>query len=99
LDLPGRPQPLAAPGHTDGHSAFLVADGAVLVSGDALVSAHPISPIAGAQLIPDAFTHDRTASRRAVAGFTDLDATTLFPGHGPRAEGSVAEMAEIALAR
>ncbi|MEE4023910.1 MBL fold metallo-hydrolase [Gordonia sp. PKS22-38] len=97
LDLPGRPVPVAAHGHTDGHSAYLVADSSVLVSGDALVSGHPISKISGPQCISPAFQHDEEAARDAVESFTTLDATTLFPGHGPRHDGSVADAASRAL--
>ncbi|GAA1482358.1 MBL fold metallo-hydrolase [Gordonia sinesedis] len=99
LDLPGRPAPVAAHGHTDGHSAYLVADGAVLVSGDALVSGHPISKINGAQCIPTVFQHDESAARASVESFTQLDADTLFPGHGRRLDGGVAAAARDALAR
>ena len=38
--LPGTPQVIATPGHTGGHCSYLV-DG-VLVSGDALVTGHPL---------------------------------------------------------
>ncbi|MFT4125582.1 MAG: MBL fold metallo-hydrolase [Gordonia sp. (in: high G+C Gram-positive bacteria)] len=97
--LPGHPVPVAAHGHTDGHSAYLVADGQVLVSGDALITGHPISCCHGCQLIADVFQHDVPAARRAVESFTDLEATVLFPGHGPRVDGAVAAMAREALAR
>lgn len=97
LDLPGRPKPVASHGHTDGHSAYLAADGEVLISGDALVSGHPISTIRGPQCISNAFQHDVAAARASVESFTALAATTLFPGHGPRYHGSVAEAARRAL--
>lgn len=97
LDLPGRPTPVAAHGHTDGHSAYLAAGGAVLVSGDALVSGHPISTITGPQCISDAFQHDVDEARRTVDAFTRLDATVLFPGHGPIHRGPVALAAQQAL--
>lgn len=99
LDLPGRPCALAAHGHTVGHSAYLVADGAALVSGDVLISGHPLSKITGAQCIPSVFEHDEAESRRSIDSFTALDATTLFPGHGPAVTGSVAAMAREALDR
>ncbi|MGW0037288.1 MBL fold metallo-hydrolase [Gordonia sp. NPDC003376] len=99
LDLPGAPSPVAAHGHTDGHSAYLVADGQVLVSGDALVSDHPISAVSGCQCLPDVFQHDMPTARRTIEEFTRLDAIVLFPGHGPRVDGSVAEMARTALNR
>ncbi|MFW0786222.1 MBL fold metallo-hydrolase [Gordonia sp. CPCC 206044] len=97
LDLPGRPIPVSAHGHTDGHSAYLVAAGEVLVSGDALVSGHPISKIAGPQCISDAFQHDTETARRTVESFMMLESSVLFPGHGPRCDGSVAQAASRAL--
>jgi len=97
LDLPGRPEPVAAHGHTDGHSAYLVASGQALVSGDALVSGHDVSRITGPQCLHGAFQHDAAANRRAVEHFTTLDADTLLAGHGPFHRGSVAKAAQQAL--
>ena len=99
LDLPGAPVPVASPGHTDGHSAYLVADGRALVSGDALVSGHEISSINGPQCIPSLFQHDEPTARRSVERFTDLDADILLPGHGPIHHGGVAAAARAALSR
>ncbi|MFE0748530.1 MBL fold metallo-hydrolase [Gordonia sp. NPDC058843] len=99
LDLPGAPVPVASPGHTDGHSAYLVADGRALVSGDALVSGHEISSITGPQCIPSLFQHDEPTARRSVERFTDLDADVLLPGHGPIDRGGVAAAAREALSR
>lgn len=99
LDLPGLPRPVSAHGHTDGHSAFLVADGEVLVSGDALISGHPLSGHLGPQLLPRFFNHDDEATRRSVEAYAGLPATVLFPGHGPRLDGPIADLARTALAR
>ncbi|MGW9262775.1 MBL fold metallo-hydrolase [Gordonia terrae] len=99
LDLPGAPVPVASPGHTDGHSAYLVADGRALVSGDALVSGHEISSITGPQCIPSLFQHDEPTARRSVERFTELDAEILLPGHGPVHRGGVAAAARAALGR
>ena len=97
LDLPGTPVPVAAHGHTDGHSAFLVADGAALVSGDALVSDHETTAITGPQCLPGAFQHDATAARRTVEEFASLDADLLLAGHGPFYRGSVSQATQRAL--
>ncbi|MBD0863064.1 MBL fold metallo-hydrolase [Gordonia sp. zg691] len=99
LDLPGSPVPVASHGHTDGHSAYLVADGRALVSGDALVSGHEVSAIIGPQCIPSVFQHDEPTARLSVERFTELDADLLLPGHGEFREGSVADAARIALSR
>ncbi|WP_238420890.1 MBL fold metallo-hydrolase [Gordonia sp. 'Campus'] len=99
LDLPGAPVPVSSPGHTDGHSAYLVAGGRALVSGDALVSDHELSRFTGPQCIPSLFQHDEPTARRSVERFTDLDADILLPGHGPIHRGSVAAAAREALAR
>lgn len=99
LDLPGSPTPVAAYGHTNGHSAYLVADGAGLVSGDALVSAHMTSSVTGPQCLSKHFQHDVAANRIAVQSFTALDAQILLPGHGPLLRTKVADAAREALER
>lgn len=97
LDLPGRPAPVAAHGHTKGHSGYLVLDGDGLISGDALVSGHMTSTVAGPQCISKHFQHDIDANRAAVQSFTTLDASTLLPGHGPLLRSGVANAARTAL--
>lgn len=99
LPLPGRPVPVTAHGHTDGHSGYLVADGQVLVSGDALITGHLVTAEVGPQELPAAFTHDPEAARAPLAAFAELDAQVLFPGHGPVQHGPVAEAARTVLAR
>ncbi|GAA1459571.1 MBL fold metallo-hydrolase [Williamsia maris] len=99
LDLPGRPVPVAIPGHTDGHSGYLVADGRVLVSGDALITAHGISPVAGPQCLHHAFQHDLARNRESLLALRDLEADTIFPGHGPVHHGSMADAVDTALSR
>jgi glyoxylase-like metal-dependent hydrolase (beta-lactamase superfamily II) len=81
LDLPGRPQPVATHGHTSGHTAYhLAAVGAVL-TGDALVTAHPTSRRSGPQVLAPMFNHgDPVAALDALEG---LAADLVLPGHGP----------------
>ena len=43
IDVPGRPVPIATPGHTSGHTAFLVPGARVLLTGDALVTGHALA--------------------------------------------------------
>lgn len=89
LDLPGAPRAVACPGHTSGHTAYLLADAGIIVTGDALITGHPISARSGPQLLPAFFSHDPAqldAGLRALAG---VDADTVLPGHGPIWRGSL----------
>lgn len=89
--LPGAPQVIATPGHTGGHCSYLV-DG-VLVSGDALVTDHPVAPRPGPQLLPSLFNHDEDACRRSLDVLASVQSEVLLPGHGPVWRGPVAEAA------
>ncbi|MFF8946152.1 MBL fold metallo-hydrolase [Streptomyces sp. NPDC014864] len=89
LDLPGRPVPVHTPGHTRGHVVFHLPDAGVVVSGDALVSGHPTSRIAGPQLLPDMFHHERARALASLDILEDLDGDVLLPGHGPVHRGPV----------
>ncbi|WP_045821184.1 MBL fold metallo-hydrolase [Williamsia herbipolensis] len=103
LDLPGRPVPWSAHGHTDGHSAYLVAGGRVLVSGDALVTGHGITAHVGPQCIHPVFHHDEAANREALRALAERERLSgaavefLFPGHGEVHRGSVSDAVATAL--
>jgi glyoxylase-like metal-dependent hydrolase (beta-lactamase superfamily II) len=92
--LPGTPMAIPTPGHTGGHCSFLV-DG-VLVSGDALVTGHPVSTRRGPQLLPGMFNHDQDACARSLSALGMLDTDVLLPGHGPVWRGPVREATELA---
>jgi glyoxylase-like metal-dependent hydrolase (beta-lactamase superfamily II) len=92
--LPGTPMAIPTPGHTGGHCSFIV-DG-VLVSGDALVTGHPVSTRRGPQLLPGLFNHDQGACVRSLSALGMLDTEVLLPGHGPAWRGSIREAAEQA---
>ncbi|MEJ9078379.1 MBL fold metallo-hydrolase [Gordonia malaquae] len=95
--LPGAPVAVPTHGHTRGHSAFVVGGGEVAVTGDALVSGHMISTVAGPQCLGHVFTHDVPANEDAVASLAALDATVVMPGHGPLLRGDIAVFVEQAL--
>ncbi len=97
--LPGSPVAVPTHGHTRGHSAFVVGDGEVAVTGDALVSGHMISSTAGPQCLGHVFAHDDAANRAAVATLADLDAVVVMPGHGPLLSGRMSIFVEQALTR
>jgi glyoxylase-like metal-dependent hydrolase (beta-lactamase superfamily II) len=79
-ELPGYPMPIFTPGHTSGHCSYLV-DG-VLVSGDALVTGHPLLRHRGPQLLPEVFSHSQQASLRSLDALALLETEILLPGHG-----------------
>ena len=94
--LPGTPTAIPTPGHTGGHCSYLV-DG-VLVSGDALVTGHPVSTHRGPQLLPGLFNHDQAACIRSLAALETLETDVLLPGHGPVWRGHIRDAARQALA-
>lgn len=92
--LPGAPRAVPTPGHTGGHCSYLV-DG-VLVSGDALVTGHPLAPRTGPQLLPRPFNHDQEGCLRSLAALALLDTEVLLPGHGPVWRGPIRAAADAA---
>lgn len=83
IDVPGRPRPIATPGHTSGHTAYLVPHARVLLTGDALVTGHPLSTGTGAQRLMSMFHHDLDAMDASLDVIADVDADVIVPGHGP----------------
>ena len=82
---------MSTPGHTDGHSAFLVPGAGAVLTGDGLVTGHPTSRRTGPQLLPGFFSHDRTATVAALQPLAELDADLVLPGHGEPWRGPVAD--------
>ncbi|PKV78686.1 MBL fold metallo-hydrolase [Nocardia fluminea] len=96
LDLPGRPTPIATPGHTSGHSAFHLAAAGAVVTGDTLVTAHPTSRFVGPQLLPDFFNHSTPATLTALEALESLDAEVVLPGHGAPFTGGIGQAVDRA---
>jgi len=92
--LPGAPVAVPTPGHTGGHCSYVV-DG-VLVSGDALVTGHPLLTGTGPQLLPSLFNHDQDGCVRSLERLGALDTEVLVPGHGPVWRGSIRTAAQRA---
>jgi glyoxylase-like metal-dependent hydrolase (beta-lactamase superfamily II) len=92
--LPGAPMAIPTPGHTGGHCSYVV-DG-VLVSGDALVTGHPVSTRRGPQLLPGLFNHNQADCERSLAALALLETDILVPGHGPLWRGPIREAVDQA---
>jgi glyoxylase-like metal-dependent hydrolase (beta-lactamase superfamily II) len=89
LDLPGRPRVVHTPGHTSGHICLHVRD--ALLTGDALITGHAVSGIRGPQLLPALFHNDAARADAALDHLSDLDASTIVPGHGPIWNGAISD--------
>ncbi|MFI9817557.1 MBL fold metallo-hydrolase [Saccharothrix variisporea] len=98
LDVPGGLVAIPTPGHTTGHTAYLMPSTGVLFSGDALVTGHPTSRRGeGPQRLPEVFNTSEDGVTTAIAALRDLPADTLVPGHGGLARGPLADMVDKAL--
>lgn len=84
LDVPGGLSPIATPGHSPGHTSYLVPGSGVLIAGDAVVTGHPVSAVAGRlQMLHTAYHADpRGAGASADALLHGQRFEILAPGHG-----------------
>jgi glyoxylase-like metal-dependent hydrolase (beta-lactamase superfamily II) len=96
-NLPGRPMAVPTPGHTSGHCSYIV-DG-VLISGDALITGHPLARERGPQLLPSVFNHDETNCVRSLSALAMVETDVLVPGHGDIWIGPIRKAAENAAAK
>jgi glyoxylase-like metal-dependent hydrolase (beta-lactamase superfamily II) len=100
LDMPGRLIPVPTPGHTRGHTAYLLPSAGVLFSGDTLVTGHPISRAGtGPQKLPAVFNENNAAVSAAIRSLREVPADVLVPGHGELLRAPIAEIVAEALDR
>jgi glyoxylase-like metal-dependent hydrolase (beta-lactamase superfamily II) len=99
LDVPGRPVPVATPGHTSGHCAVHLPERGALLTGDGLVTIDIVSLATGPRVMPHLFNHDHRAAIASLSPLRDLDAAVVLPGHGEPFLGSPADAVDRALAR
>ena len=97
LDIARSPVPVALPGHTSGHTAFHFPAQRAVVTGDALVTGHSLSPVEGPQAIDGFFHHDTARLRATLPELARLDADLVLPGHGPVAHLPIARAVAEAL--
>lgn len=89
VDLPGAPRAVPCPGHTSGHTAYVIPEAGVVVTGDALITGHPILSRSGPQPLPAFFSHAPDEVDSGLDALTDLDVDTVLPGHGLVWRGSI----------
>ncbi|WP_040810977.1 MBL fold metallo-hydrolase [Nocardia concava] len=94
--LPGGFVAVSTPGHTNGHTAYLMPSEGVLFSGDALVTGHKLVKETGLQLLPGFFNHDEAGTLDSARALGAVEAEILVPGHGaPIREGLPRLMGEF----
>jgi glyoxylase-like metal-dependent hydrolase (beta-lactamase superfamily II) len=98
IDVPGHPRALLVDGHTSGHTAYDFDGEGVLVVGDALVTRHRTSSLAGPQLLPSVFHHDVARARESLAQLRSSSSQVVLPGHGEAWIGPVDAAVDLALA-
>ncbi len=76
-------QVLDVPGHSAGHVAFWRESDRVLVAGDVLNSANPLTGIPGLRLPYDFFTPDPARNRESARRLGTLEPSMVLLGHGP----------------
>jgi len=88
LDVPGRPRAIHTPGHTTGHTVFLLESRGVLLLGDLLCTLNPLTGARGPQLLPRALNLSTATMLDSLSTIEGLPAQTLLFGHGdPWTEG------------
>ena len=96
LDLPGSPTAVHTPGHTEGHTMFLLKSRGVLFTGDALVTMDLLGSGRGPQIMDDRFHVDPVLVRHSLTRVADTQADLLLPGHGDPWRGTLAEAVKAA---
>lgn len=82
LDVPGRPQVIHTPGHTEGHAMFHCAEEGILFTGDGLITMDLIGNAVGPQMIDPVFNLDTEMAYESLHRLASLEAGLLLPGHG-----------------
>jgi len=82
LDLPGRPELIPAPGHTDGELVVHLPDHGAVLTGDALVTLDIYTGRRGPRAVARAATNDPRAAIDSLSAIAALDVSDVLPGHG-----------------
>jgi glyoxylase-like metal-dependent hydrolase (beta-lactamase superfamily II) len=95
LDVPGRPRAIATPGHSPGHCSLHVEQEGALFAGDALCGWNTITGQEGPILPPPQFSNSMAQARASLQRIAEVQAQTLYYGHGdPWRRGAAAAVEE-----
>lgn len=96
LDVPGRPQVVFTPGHTDGHCALWLEEANAVISADALVTLDPYTNKRGPRLVARGATADVDRNLASLDALAATGAAVVLPGHGEPFRSGVVEAARRA---
>ena len=82
LEVPGKPQVIATPGHTFGHVALHLPERDAVITGDALVTLDPYTALVGPRLVAGAATADGNQAAASLDAIAETGAQHVLPGHG-----------------
>jgi glyoxylase-like metal-dependent hydrolase (beta-lactamase superfamily II) len=82
LDLPGRPELVPAPGHTDGEYVVHLPDHGAVLSGDALVTLDIYTGRRGPRVVARGATNNAVLALDSLGAIAALDVSAVLPGHG-----------------
>jgi glyoxylase-like metal-dependent hydrolase (beta-lactamase superfamily II) len=95
LDVPGRLRAIHTPGHTEGHCVLYSQSENALFVGDALNNVDIVSGRPGAHVAPAAANTSTNQAYESLSKIEELDAETLYFGHGdPSTQGTRTIVAE-----
>ncbi len=83
LDLPGRPELVPAPGHTDGEYVVHLPDHGAVLTGDALVTLDQYTGRRGPRVVARAATNDARLALDSLGVIAALEVPAVLTGHGP----------------
>jgi glyoxylase-like metal-dependent hydrolase (beta-lactamase superfamily II) len=95
LDVPGHPRAILTPGHSPGHCVLHVPQEGALFVGDALCGWSTITGEPGPILPPREYNNSTAQARESLDRIEQIDADTLYYGHGdPWTGGAAAAVAQ-----
>lgn len=92
LDLPGSPQVIPMPGHSEGSIAVFVPGVDAVFVGDALTTRHVLTGEVGPAPAP--FTDEPEQALASLSALVETGATWVLPGHGAPWSGGVTAAVE-----
>lgn len=97
LDLPGHPKAIHTPGHTEGHTCFLLPELGAIFTGDSLVTMNLLGRNEGPQPMPEVFSLNHEQNLDSIRALAQVEASLLLPGHGEPWTGPLSEAVSRAL--